>query len=484
MPSVFADQQRNTSLPAGTVVRITVFALFFGLFLASAGFFRLLQHPWRLLLLLSVLAWVNVVLLIIVDRNRYEWFYRLLFFILTLLITLGIWGWLDQGFVSLLTLFFNHNDWVLVAAVTGGLAQRLAKLLCRLYSRPQAVQTEGEENTNRIDLSGWQEAWDRWRGTMAALAGVALLVILIRSFTGTGWIQDVWTTLFLFGLLGAGAILYADAFLCMRQAVWTGEFCEWAQDIFKLWLKWFVGVFGVLMLVSWALPAKFSHSLNVSKLIFSEVQVDHDLILSPPGPELPETDVTTELTWSELIFSYLYFLGHLTAFGGVGILMIIFPFVLLGYCFYHLGRQRGMGLCGILAVLGRFWQNWWRRLFQKPGEQRTGLFVPDGGQQGKERPVYYWGRGSNAVVRRGYFHLITEARAKGLAWRGQQTPEETAEKLQTMLPGEEAAIREITGTYHRARYGPPSLARELAAAFENLRWRLQSLLKNGPPAKK
>ncbi len=95
---------------------------------------------------------------------------------------------------------------------------------------------------------------------------------------------------------------------------------------------------------------------------------------------------------------------------------------------------------------------------------------------GKRR--YFWGHGPRAIVRRGYYQLIQQARLQGLNWRCVQTPREIATGLTALLPEDAHSVTEVTADYHQARYGPQVPARGLVKTFERLRRFLQKQLRS------
>lgn len=388
---------------------------------------------------------------------------------------------MDGGFVpSFTALLVKYKGWLLASVVATITAQRLAKILSRLYSQPKPVQHRWEENTNQTNISRWLIEWLHWRGTMASLVGAALLVVFIRSFSDKNLPSvDVWTTVFLFCALALGTVLYAEGYLYMKRAVWTGESCAWTKGIFSLWRRWFLVLLGLLTIVCWVLPANFHFSLDTSKKLFSEARITHDLMQVSPNGDLPETAIPQESTFFEVVFGYAYLLGHVVVFVVVGSMMIVSPFILLGFLFHSLGQYKSRGLRGIFVGFFLFWRNLWRKIMGKLIEdQGLRYFAPGTDRQWREGHVYHWGHGASAIIRRGYFHLISEARTNGLVLIKQQTPEETGEKLQELMPEEKTAIGEITGAYHRARYGPSGITRELVTSFESIRWALQKRLKS------
>jgi hypothetical protein len=368
----------------------------------------------------------------------------------------------------------------------------LGRLIYNLQLRPcrTARSWDRQWDERSTDLTFWIESWRRFQVAMGsilvgAVAGLALFSHLDKEL----W-PSVMTRgkILLWLLTCTGLFLLAEAYYLYKCAFWLEEGIEISSSLRQAWRGQTAKVLLFLSVLTWLLPPNFQAVgwRGLVRLYTGLVSLWPKLkppvemgSLPPPAPQA-EIPVSPggEPGLLGTVFSLFFFL--LLIF--LAVVLVSICLFLLGSFLYHslsgeIDKLRGLpkGLVRFYLLLRRLWASW---------RQKSGFFEREGGayREGettlhrKRKTAFTWGKGFRALVRRGYYRLLTSARQQGLPWRASQTPKEIGMALTSLLPEEEETVKLVTDLYEEARYGPVDPDKEKALRFERRRRALQKRL--------
>lgn len=491
---------RKYEKPAVSITTALLTAFFVSSFILSmvSSFFPFLTTPYPVVVffLLLLIALVNAVYLLSVQELNFPFLVHVLSFIGGQWLFAAVWlrlageAGLPEAF-NPLVMMDNEKLRPAVIIITSILTILITAPAGRLQRIPKVESSSGlriiwEETTNRVDMSSWVAGWQSCRAWVVSLIicgvfarPVGGLFLPERKMDHQGRFLPV-------VLVVTGLLLLTQFYFFYKRALWKVEGMETDRELKRAWLRWSVLVTGGAAGVSLLLPAGFP---GLGRIIAGLCQKIMDFFAGESrAPEIfipPVADgtlnrvVDTQPGLLEKIIGLLFFI----------LIYLLFPLFIftclsafVGWVLFCLGRgeiERWKGWRQTLVKFFLFWRNLWTRLRFQPQTVREKEIFPNVSfpdRRRKKRKRRFWGRGYRAVIRRGYFLLVDQARRQGLYWQNSQTPGEIADRLKDVLPGEENAVEELTGSYRLARYGPREPSRLLAKAFEHLRRTVQKRL--------
>src|SRR5690554_6870392 len=499
MPYSLPRRYEKPDVSITTAVLTAFFVSSFILLLVMA-FFPLLPAPYPAVVffLLLMVALVNVVYFLSVQELNLPFLVHVLFFTGGQWLFVAVWLWLtgEAGLPAAfnpLVMMKKERLRLFVTIITSILSMFIAAPAGRLQRIPRVESSSGrrimwEETTNRVDISSWEA---EWRSCRIWVIFLIICGIFVRPLGGL-FIPErkmdhqagfFWPVL----LVVTGLLLLTQFYFFYKRALWKGAGMEADRELKRTWLRWAVLITGGAAGVSLLLPAGFPGLGSIIAGFFQKMM--GFFAGESPAPEIFTPPVETG-TLSRGVDTQPGLLDMIITFIFIICIYVIFPLFILtclltiaGWILFRLGRgeiDRWKGLRKTLVKFFLFWRNLWTRLrLQQRPQGKKGVFAANGGsadRRRKKRKRLFWGRGYRAVIRRGYFRLVYQARRQGLPWRNSQTPGEIAGRLKEALPGEENTIDELTGGYRLARYSPREPSRLLAKAFEHLRRAVQKRL--------
>lgn len=488
MQSISPDREKEQAPLVGTVM-ISCYAAVAGVYFAALALPELFQPASRLFIL-SIIFFS----LLGAFYRISTWNLRLPMlwhgFIIITVLGLGWCGWVSvrSGSIAItlsrpLTMLGKEWKWLLVVAVCLGLTWWFGDLLrClatvpRKPTVPKISERIWEDVTNRISLGPWETAWKSWRGSLCIIITVEALGFAVTKGIGAGTISASAGWLLLLEA-GIGLSLWSLGCFYYQRAFWYSAELTPGPGLSCNWLRACAGLITIFISLALLMPAAFPTpnwdylGRLLAKLELSGGETVPESIWSGNRQQAAETPppVNREFSIISLLMGLLYqvFLPLLSLLFGLGV---------IGYLCYRLCAgefEKVKGLRGALIKFYLFWRNLFHYclssvteyLGMKPLSQDS-IFDP--GRSRESRPRFQWGRGPQAIIRRGYYRLIQLARRSGLSWRRTRTPEELAADLARILPQDEEVIVTLTEDYQMARYGPEPPAASRAGRFERLR---------------
>lgn len=373
------------------------------------------------------------------------------------------------------------SRWWIPAVITWEGGKRLGRLFYGLQRRPSRPvhiwSKQWEEKV--VDMTFWINHWRDFQSAVGGLLGIGVMGFALSSHL-TGGMPPATGRILLWLFTLCGLLLLTEGNYCYQQAFWTMEGLKADSPLRKEWRSW-TGVFLLsLSILNLLLPGDFQ------AVGFKGLRWLYQRLVSlwpePVAPEV-ETEIPSASPWKIAAFSdgqpglftqilsilYLFFMGLLMALI-IGVLL-----GLIGFFLYRSVAGEVHKLRGLPKTLTRFYL-FLRRLWQKRlrktgllGEGQSRLESDPVSRGRKRKEILTWGRGSRALIRRGYYRLLSKARQQGLLWQASQTPEEIGTALTAMLPEAEEAVKHVTAVYQEARYGPVDPSREKLFSFERRR---------------
>lgn len=378
----------------------------------------------------------------------------------------------------------QYPEWWIPAVITWFGAQGFGRMLYGLQLRPRrpvySWANQWDEDT--VDLTFWNLNWRGLQICTCALLGIGVFVLALASHPTA--IELSWSLalgrLLLWFFSCTGLALLAAGNYCYKRAYWHTEGLALEASLRREW-RWQTGKILVLLsILAGLLPANFRAVgwrvvlwlVNRSSALPETRGQGMEVMLPNPALFPPDPLVAAEVTPSlgEKILLWLTFVVFLILGMMIGSAVLVF----VGYLLHRSLVGQLDSLRGLPKVLVRFYL-FFRRLAQR--RQKTDgcrvLLSPLEGEAtkgtGRRKPFYHWGRGSRALIRRGYYRLLMKARQQGLPWHASQTPAEIGQALTAMLAEETEAVQAVTVGYQEARYGPMDPPQEQVRRFE--RWR-------------
>lgn len=409
----------------------------------------------------------------------------------------SLWVWFCRAERGELLLsprqIFKFPQWWIPALITWVGAQQLSRLLFGLQNRPShpvhSWKKQWDEDT--LDLTFWVTSWRTFRFTVVALLGIGVVFLAVpANLTGQQYFVPTNLGKILLWLMTCCALaLLAGGNYLYQRVFWLRDELKVAAFSPKEWQAQTAQTLLGLSVLAMLLPGNFqAMGWKVMRWIFQKVD---SLLQKPAGYELnleSQTNPYMSINGSmaegaepglfQQIVTLLYLLVMLIIAVSIGaVILLFFGALLYRLCKGEIQKLRGLPrvLASLYAFVCQLWQT--RR-------QRTATFGKDPlGQAGdvtaslpKRSKVYSWGRGTRALIRRGYCRLLRSARQQGLEWSASQTPEEIGLALGEMLPAETEAVRIVTIGYEEARYGPEDPPKEKLLHFDGFRRTLQKKL--------
>lgn len=386
---------------------------------------------------------------------------------------------------------------VVIALLLADSVTRMERMLQNLWRKAEARFRQTQNYTyqpgqgvvldevEKLDLTPNLVEWKSLRFKVVGLLALGLFCLNCRVPRLVG-LEPVFPAAILLLATFTGLLLLTRGYYDYQRAVWKSEGLEPDVSTSVLWQKWTLGLGLAALLLTAPLPAfpplgsilgdRFIHSMENQSNYPNRFETDRTPNNSHARqfPRKSEGDPV----------SLAYFLVMvLVCLGGTGLIAVA-VLVGAGYLLYKSAAGEAKKWRGLPRFLVRCylkWRGFWAHTRERLQARRGRLREMDreerrvAGMQAK-KAHYTWGRGTRAVVRRGYFRLISLARKQGLPWRDSQAPREMAEQLAQMLPDEPGKVAQLTETYLRARYGADELPAEEVPAFERLRKALAAKL--------
>jgi uncharacterized membrane protein YpjA len=419
---------------------------------------------------------------------------------------IGLWGRIWLATHTIPPLFFNPSPvlkaewlWCLLAAAIWGAISGFHRTLARLSQTPKRIAIQEKDASHadidyRLILVRWRKDWQAWRVVITALMAVSVLIFGVQFpvMHASQSLKRMMVVLFL-GEVATGFMLLTGGFFYFKRACWKLEGVEPDSRIKPIWYQWFGVLFGGIGILSILIPADFGRYDEWWAQILTLLSKTHNT--APPAP-LKSKD------WVEpgmLQYMNLNILNPMVK-GAIKVIMIIavaIPslvllitvLILLGYLCTKLYPsfsrevENIRGLPKVLIKIYQYWLNRYRNWRDWIGAGAKNKLIDEAGvfevfsDMEKFNQGHSWGRGTQAIIRRGYYRMVHLARSRGLHWQPTQTPQEIASGLNELIPDEGNAIREITSNYQQARYGQHEPPPEKVRLFERLRRGLENRLR-------
>lgn len=393
----------------------------------------------------------------------------------------------------------NHWPWLAVSTVLWWVVFICNRNLTLLRRIPKSFKDRNRiiyESLAefKVDLTPWEKNWLDWRRLIILMLVITVLgfTIGVKSLPVSRETSNLLTGLLFFQVL-LGFILITIGFYFYRRAFWKVEGLAPGSGFKAIWRRGLTLLLAVPVLIGLILPAGFTrldqwwpsslvHWINriLGNLFPERVRtavplinkLTHQYHLNNIQPNLLSRIIGLIFAVVLLVIFFIGFLGLLAI--GTGYLLDKLK-VLAG------DIKKLKGLPGLLIKFYLFWNKLWRQWRTKPffrGGSSSGDSSNQAGnaKNDPKRKTHSWGRGSQAIIRRGYFRLIEIARSRGFYWCPAQTPRDIASGLTELLPDAEASITEITADYRQARYDRQEPSPEKVRLFEKLRRVLQRRL--------
>jgi hypothetical protein len=417
---------------------------------------------------------------------------------------LGLWGriWATQTLPPFifnpLPIIKSHWLWCLLAAVIWGSVFSFHRILARLSRIPKNLAVKGDVSSSELNyqliLIQWHKDWHAWRAVIVLLMGISILFFSVQFpvMGATAELKKIMIGLF-FGEVATGLLLLAVGFFYYKRACWKVEGVEPDAGFKTIWYQGLAGLFGGMALICGMVPGDFGRPDEWWARL---------LTLISRTPAVPAPKAVKPINWVEkgmAQYANRNESSQLTevALKIVFIIVLMVPLllalisiiVLAGYLCSKLypsfARELDniKGLPRTLIKLYLYWMDFWRSWRSRIGaggqSKKENIAADYAGrsQSGLKNQKHSWGRGPQAIIRRGYYRTVDLARSRGLYWQPSQTPQEIASKLNEFLPDEQKAIHEITSDYQQARYGLSEPPPERVWLFERLRRTLEKQLR-------
>ncbi len=423
---------------------------------------------------------------------------------------LGLWGWIRVMAKIRSSLIFNplaaiqmHWQWFLVLSVLWVGTVYLIEILARLSLIPKGNRLTNNANKwdteFKVDLVPWERAWRSWRiSVFFIMLSTVLGVAFGISHLKTGRFSEFLITVLLFIQLLIGFVLIAVGFFYLKRAFWKTDNLEPDPGFKTVWRRGTIPLLAGLTIFSSILPANFKtltqwwlfDLANWLLRFFGQMPKNQ----ASPLERLEKIGTASVHVLNNSKPNIIMQILQLIIMILGGIIAVGVPLIILGCILAVIGLilskilggeiNRLKNLRGALHKIYLFWLNLWRKrssgswLFfskrEKQGDFKNTIAKPKKTSQNKS---HFWGRGSQAIIRRGYYRLIGIARTHGYNWRPTQTPQDIASELAGLLPDENGSIIEVTENYRLARYGLREPPDEKVMLFERIRRTLQRRLR-------
>ncbi len=493
------------ALFSGAVLAGSLVASFIVFFMAIWGPEQLMAQPLGIIFWVTGLALTVAILNALGDLLRIPLLTRGIILIVSQ--WLGLWGriWIATQTIppfvfNPLPLIKSNWLWCLLIAVIWGSIISLQRILARLSRVPQKLTfTSDSSNSDLNDnliLIQWRKDWSTWRWVIISLIFISVLFFGVQFpvMRASTVLRKIMIGLF-FIEVATGWLLLAIGFFYFKRACWKVDGVEPGIGFKTIWYRWLAILFGGMALFCGIVPADFGrHDEWWARLLTL-------ISKSTTGP-VPAPEVPTPIDWVEkgmtqymnlnqsgqltkLVIKIALIIALVIPLIAVIICIIVLAGYLCSKLYPSLARELDQikGLPKTLIKLYLYWVNLWRgwrsRIKSgsriKRGDSDTDF--PDGSQPEEKNKRYSWGRGPQAVIRRGYYRTVEQARSHGLQWEPSHTTQDIASGLNELLPEEAKAINEITFNYQQARYGSSEPPLEKVRLFERLRRGLERQLR-------
>lgn len=410
---------------------------------------------------------------------------------------LGLWGRIWIAAQTLPPFIFNPVPviksnwlWCLLVAVIWGAVFGFHRILARLSRIPKSLTVKGDVSNSDLNykliLIQWQRDWSTWRVVIVLLIGVSILFFGVQFpvMRATTELRTIMIGLF-FTEVATGLLLLAAGFFYYKRACWKVEGFEPDPGFKTIWCQALAIIFGGMALFCCIVPADYGRSDEWWARLLTLMSKNS----TGPAPKvanqinwiekgmLQYSNINTTSPSMQLIVKIIFII----AIGIPLLLVLICIVVLTGYLCTRLypsfARELDhlKGLPKILIKCYLYWMNlWqsWRSRIETAGKRKkddTEIDYAGNSPSGKKNIAHSWGRGPQAIIRRGYYRIVDMARSRGFRWQPSQTPQDIALGLNRLISDEEQAIHEITTHYQQARYGLNEPPPEKVRLFERLR---------------
>lgn len=494
--------------PFEALVLIALLSDFFALYLTVMFSWKVFDHPILAVILLSMLAVGGTFFSAAIYGEYLSRPLLAMFLLITQGLSLLAWTYFQHLPLSLLLqpakMLGKHSGWAIASFAAGFMPVPWVERLCRLSRSPKqktiglsseplsAFDEAFQESWGKVlmpvpDDNGlergvsvfWQNEWTKWRQTMVWLILSVLGIAAIAHRGVQNGIRIILGQVFLFGIIATGFLMMVFGFYLYKRAVWIGEDMDVSLMASRPWLRWFGRIVAALIIISLLMPAGFAVSFHQGKLTFTREEVQQ---LSKAKMSMNTMKRSDELI-NKLFGGILG--GSLASLMFFMVLVVLFAPLLIVLAFLLNLDFRKLGvLSKILTKLVRFWHELWfgvvrwgREGLGKQWLRRRADSDLENLNIKRKKTIFSWGKGPKAIIRRGYYHLVEEAKSQGMPLLKHQTPGEIAETLKRMLPEDQPDLDNITDTYRAARYGATSPETATISFFEQLRRTLQGKLK-------
>ncbi len=483
---------------AGVFTAVTVF-VFTVIFVPKL----LIPSPVYTMLFLFGLAVIVAEYSIISHRLRLPFLLHMALFVI--LQWFGLWGriWLVTGEIP--PVFYPpfktvavHWEWFVTFTVLWLIILNFIGILARLSLIPESVKTSAVfarwSTELKIDLVPWERAWRSWRLTIFLTLMVTVLSVALglTHLKTSKWLPIITTGLIIIQWV-MGWVLISLGYFCLKRAFWKTDNLVPDHQFRTVWLSGVTPLLAGITVFGLVLPADF-RAIDKWWLVSFADWFLKNFWKTPPDRPNPYSSLNrvaagvTENTEPSLFIQIVQVIVMILT----GLIVIAVPLIILTLLAvvigYILSRtisnevNRLKGLRGALIKIYLFWANLWRkrRRGRWPffGRKEDGARADEVAalEKGQRHKAHLWGRGSQAIIRRGYYRLIGIARGQGFHWHPAQTPLDIASELTRMLPDEKISINEVTADYQLARYGLAEPPAEKIRLFERIRRTIQRRL--------
>ncbi|HEX2952509.1 MAG TPA: hypothetical protein VHR47_00825 [Bacillota bacterium] len=491
MPSNLQNQDVKGQPPVFVLLLIAMLAVLTSITLSLIFAPKVFAHPFVNLLLITALALVTTVFTALVYGEYLSRPLLMALLVGTQLLALLLWMLVQGVPLTLirnpLKLFTSCFEWVIAALAAGLIPLGFTETLCRLsrppYRQPIGIKKSGEnaleeafqetwgnllmpvEEEKTWDYSFWEQEWNRWRIILVTLFFVVLGIAIIGFHISREPWRYVALEILVMGVFSICLLLLTHGYRLYKAAVWNGKSLNITQFNSKDWIRWTGYLLAVVFLISLVLPAGHGLTLHGNGSTF--VQSPQNNIVFTERHHQDNSGLMDVVLGNALGGTMLAFLILAV------VAIIIFPFVVFGGIFFNFDSRKLSVFAHIFKKLVAFWKSL-RQEIARLGQEifsRDGWGMRESESNGENarKTVYSWGKGPRAIVRRGYYRLVSQGVEDGMVLQKYHTSSEIRELLKHIFVDQDEPIDDMTGIYQSARYGPLPPNPESVKTFERLR---------------
>lgn len=502
MRSNWRSQEADGRPPVLALVLVSLLAVLTSLTMAFIFGPKIFEHALVSLILITLIAFLTTFFTAVTYG---EYLSRpILAVVMVVIQLLALLGWMGCQGISLtllhepLKLSTVCIAWFIAALTAGLIPVGFTETLCRLsrppYRKPIGIKMSGnnafeeafEESWGRLlmpieetkgwNYSFWEQEWNRWRTIIVTLFLVVFALAIIGSHLRQEPISLFQLELLILSVFATCLLLLTHGYRLYKRAVWNGESLDTHQFRSKDWVRWTGYLLAIVFLVSLILPAGYGISMNGGGA--THISRPQDIVAFKEHDQQDATGLMDIVLGNALG-------GTLLAFMVLIILaVVIFPFVVFGGVFYNFDSRKLSVFAHIVKKFMAFWRSF-RQEIIRLGQELFSSYSSDRLNSDSDkrtslnRVTYSWGKGSRAVIRRGYYRLVTHGQEHGMVLRKCQTSREIGESLKNLVDGQDESIDHVTNIYQEARYGPVSPDSDDVKVFERIRRTIQEKLSCG-----